>query len=49
MIEARNLQDPDMVDEVLAIINNYYIVVDYEVADNYSHPYCWIDFERLDA
>lgn len=45
MIEARNLQDPDWVHEVRAIINNYYIVVDYAVADIHSYPSRWIDFE----
>lgn len=44
-LEAWNLQDPDTVHEVRGIINNYYIVIDYEVGHIHSHPLRWIDFE----
>ena len=46
MIEAWNLRDPDTVHEVRGIINNYYIVIDYEVGHIHSHPLRWIDFEQ---
>jgi hypothetical protein len=46
-LEAWNLQDPDTVHEVRGIINNYYIVIDYEVGHIHSHPLRWIDFERV--
>ena len=44
-----NLEDPDRVHEVRAVINCYYIVVDYEAGESDSIPLRWIDFERVGA